>query len=1114
MSQKYEKLKTLLQELFQLDQPDLDFGLYRVMHAKSAEVSQFLDRDLLPQVQQAFGQYQSADKAEIEKELARVIAGIEAAGMDPAQSPKVADLRARLASDAVDVDALESEVYDHLFSFFRRYYSEGDFLAKRVYKPGVYAIPYEGEEVTLHWANKDQYYIKTSEYLRDYAFRLRQDPSAGSGQAHDPMRVHFRLADAAEGEHGNVKAAEGRDRVFILAAPGESGRDFIAEEDGEQGKELVIRFEYRPATLADWPDDARAGKSKPPAQKDLSALAVKRIFSYSPSPLAGEGRGEGASLAVWIEELAKPHVTAAGEKADYTRLEAHLKRYTARNTFDYFIHKDLGTFLRRELDFYIKNEVMHLDDVENETAPRVEQYLSKIKVIRKIAGKIVDFLAQLEDFQKKLWLKKKFVVETQWCITAGCIPEAFHAEIAANETQREEWVKLFAIDEIKGDMVTPGYGRKLKPEFLKAHPTLVVDTRHFDAGFTARLLEAIGDVDEQTDGVLFHSENFQALSLMQALLLAAVSSVYIDPPYNAPASEVLYKNDYLHSSWLALMQDRIALSRTMLSWRGAYAVAIDDYEVIRLCELLEQHFADFDRHTVVVNHHPQGGMSNNLTRTHEYMIAMTPCGQDILRGKKKLGEVEYRSFMLAGPGENKSRSGRPNSFYAVLIDEKNKRIVGFEAPPPMDAKYPTERTVEGLLRKYPVNDAGEEKVWCRAFSSADACLANGEIALTDNGGLKLVVDTRNSRHSLMSNWTDSRYNAGPHGTALLADIIGDREAFPYPKSIHTVRDAIEAMTWPVETPVILDYFAGSGTTGHAVINLNREDGGRRKFILVEMGDYFDTVLLPRIKKVTFTPEWKDGKPKRLATAEEAGRSPRIVKVVRLESYEDALNNLETRRSDTQQLLLDAADAQGADGLREQYILRYLLDVETRGSQSLLNVQAFADPTAYKLKVKRPGSDESREVNVDLLETFNWLVGLTVRHIAAPQSFSAAFERDSEKRLRLKGRLKQISPHPGPLPASGEREEKLWWFRTVTGATPDGRKTLVIWRKLSGDPEQDNLVLDEWFTKQGYSARDSEFDLIYVNGGNNLENLKTPDDLWKVRLIEEDFHRLMFEAEGA
>ncbi len=203
----------------------MDFGLYRIMHAKSAEVTQFLDKDLLPQVKQAFGLYKTADKAELEKELAKAIEQAHSLGADPDTLPKVKDLRNKIANEAVDVSGLESEVYDHLFTFFRRYYSEGDFLAKRVYKPGVYAIPYEGEEVKLHWANQDQYYIKTSEYLRDYAFRLRPDDDK------KPMRVHyFRLADAAEGEHGNVKAAEGKDRVFILGAPGESGHDFIAEE--------------------------------------------------------------------------------------------------------------------------------------------------------------------------------------------------------------------------------------------------------------------------------------------------------------------------------------------------------------------------------------------------------------------------------------------------------------------------------------------------------------------------------------------------------------------------------------------------------------------------------------------------------------------------------------------------------------------------------------------------------------------------------------------------------------------------------------------------------------------------------------------------------------------
>ncbi|HEX5034656.1 MAG TPA: site-specific DNA-methyltransferase, partial [bacterium] len=291
MSQKYEKLKGLLKELFQLDQPDLDFGLYRIMHAKAAEVTQFLDRDLLPQVKAEFGKYKTADKAELEQQLAKTIEQAQSLGADPETLPKVKELRAKLTDDAVDIAGLEAEVYDHLFGFFRRYYSEGDFLSKRVYRPGVYAIPYEGEEVKLHWANADQYYIKTSEYLRDYAFRLRPDDDA------KPLRVHFRLTEAAEGEHGNVKTAEGKDRVFILAT-----QDFIAEEDGSQGNELVIRFAYRPATLTDWPDDVREGKAKPPSQKELTALAEKRLLEVGD-----------AAFAAWIAELNQPHFKADGE---------------------------------------------------------------------------------------------------------------------------------------------------------------------------------------------------------------------------------------------------------------------------------------------------------------------------------------------------------------------------------------------------------------------------------------------------------------------------------------------------------------------------------------------------------------------------------------------------------------------------------------------------------------------------------------------------------------------------------------------------------------------------------------------------------------------------------
>jgi len=1071
MSTQYTKLKALLQELFQLDQPDLDFGLYRVMHAKSAEVSQFLDQDLLPQVQAAFAQYQSADKAELEKELAKVSAGVEAAGLSPDDSPKVKELRARLAAEAVDVKALEREVYDHLYAFFRRYYSEGDYLAKRVYKPGVYAIPYEGEEVTLHWANKDQYYIKTSEYLRDYAFRLRPDDEA------NPMRVHFRLVDAAEGEHGNVKAAEGKERRFKLAT-----EQPLALENGE----LVVRFTYLP--------DAKK-------QAELNSEVEATVLANAD-----------AEFADWITALKALAPTEKDPRR--TVLAKHLKGYSDRNTFDYFIHKDLGGFLRRELDFYIKNEVMHLDDVESETVPRVEQYLSKIKVVRRIAGKIIDFLAQLEDFQKKLWLKKKFVVETSWCIRLGVIPEAFYAEIAANEAQREEWVRLCAIDGIAGDLVVAAYSLPLTVDFLKGQPSLVVDTQHFGAGFSARLLDALGDVDAQVDGVLLHSENFQALALVHARERERVRCVYIDPPYNTGSDGFAYKDSYQHSSWAAMIEDRLNAGAPFLTRDGALFASIDEVEQPVLRFALD---AVLGRENFVADMVWAAGRKNDsrlISVSHEYIVTYARSREHLIatkvewrQRKKGLDDIyaQHERLKRQHGGDYPAMTAGLKAWFRDLPDshaaKAHKHYSHVDARGvyfPADISWPG-----GGGPKYEVlhpRTGRPVRVPSRGWMFADPeklarLIADNRVHFGEDENavpcIKSYLEDREHQAPYSVFYQDGRA-----ATKRLRDVVGSDD-FGYPKDESVIAELISMITTREDT--VLDYFAGSGTTGHAVINLNREDGGRRKFILVEMGDYFDTVLLPRIKKVTYTPEWKDGKPKRLATAEEAERAPRIVKVVRLESYEDALNNLETQRSDTQQLLLDAPEAQGPDGLKEQYVLRYMLDVETRGSQSLLNVQAFTDPTAYKLKVKRHGSDESREVHVDLLETFNWLLGLAVRHIAAPQTFTAAFVRDGEGRLQLKdARIKQDAAGP-------------YWFRTVTGTTPDGRKALVIWRKLTGDPEQDNLVLDEWFTKQGYSAKDSEFDLIYVNGGNNLENLKTPDDRWKVRLIEEDFHRLMFEG---
>jgi len=303
---------------------------------------------------------------------------------------------------------------------------------------------------------------------------------------------------------------------------------------------------------------------------------------------------------------------------------------------------------------------------------------------------------------------------------------------------------------------------------------------------------------------------------------------------------------------------------------------------------------------------------------------------------------------------------------------------------------------------------------------------------------------------------DPRYNAGTFGANLLGDIIGEHNPFSYPKSIHTVEDAIFSAGLE-EGAVCLDFFAGSGTTGHAVINLNRSDGDSRKYILVEMGDYFDTVLLPRIKKVIYSKDWKAGKP-----VSRDGTS-HMFKYIRLESYEDTLNNLQLKRTGPQQTLLEQQP-----GFREDYVLRYMLDVEARESPSLLNVERFEDPFNYKLNIATGTAGETKPTVVDLVETFNYLLGLRVKTM-----------------------------------------DDVRGVRVVTGTNPQGERVLILWRKTKA---LENDALDAWFRKQGYNTKDQEYDVIYVNGDNNLENLRKPDQTWKVRLTEEEFRRLMFDVQ--
>ncbi len=490
---KKQKFITLLHELFQLNQPELDFGIYRIMHARKDDINRFVEQDLPKIIADAFQGFENQDKQTLQAELDKAIKAAKAMEMEPDDVPKVKDLKQQLA-ESLDLGREEGEVYDALITFFSRYYDEGDFVSRRVYKDGTYAIPYNGEEVVLHWANKDQYYIKSSETLRDYSFRLDPDNDE------NPMRVHFKLVDADPGAQNNVKESETSKRVFVLDTE-QPWEEIESQDANEQGKELQLRFHFRATTGNDWTPSAKAGATaaaakKPPTQDHCRQIAIEQLL------------GDDSDLPEkWKTGLGRPYTKADGNQADYTILQGQLNNYTKKNTFDYFIHKDLGGFLTRELDFYIKNELLRWEDVaalKSQTA-RLAPLLSKIEVIRNIGEKIIAFLAQLEEFQKKLWLKKKFVTESNYCITLDRIPESLYEVISANERQHKEWIELGLFSETT----------KFTKALLHDNPHLLIDTAFFDGKTKTRLLSEIDNLDKQCDGLLINSDNYQALRLLE-----------------------------------------------------------------------------------------------------------------------------------------------------------------------------------------------------------------------------------------------------------------------------------------------------------------------------------------------------------------------------------------------------------------------------------------------------------------------------------------------------------------------------------------------------------------------------------------------------------------------
>ena len=1031
--------------MFQLDRGDLDFGLYRIMNLKAREIEEFLENDLLPQVQTALAGNVVDRQAELENELAEARLQASGLGVDPETTPRFKELEQQLAEVKADV-ASEADVYNHLANFFARYYDEGDFMSLRRYSGGgqsTYLIPYDGEDVKLHWANSDQYYIKTTENYASYVFTVGPDP--------EKRRVRFEIAKA-DNEKDNVKEASDKQRRFLLADGDDVKTVEIVDSD------LIVRFTHRPLTE----NEKKIWKgSSVKQQEQINKAAAERILKT----LKPEWQ---ILLAVGAPTESIPERTV---------LDKHLATYTAKNSFDYFIHKDLGGFLRRELDLYLKTDVLNLDDLAAGDTTRLQRALARTRAVRHVADKIITFLAQIEDFQKQLWLKKKFVLETQYCVTLDRVPETLYPEIVLNKAQHDEWVELFAIDEIEGDLGNgnTGYTNPLTIDFLKSNPYLVLDTRHFNQDFTDKLLAAMSDkesLEDQLDGLLIHGENFQALKLIIEKYRGDIGVIYIDPPYNTLATKIIYKNEYEHSSWLTLLENRLLSARHFLAKEGTVCITIDDYELHRLIFVMENVFGN-NNHlaTVAIRNNPSGRSTvKGFAINHEYGLFFSRSSDENAIGRMPHTEdqklrydqidedgrlYEWENFRKSSSGSN--RSDRVKQFFPLYCDrqthalrlpqlewqEESRRWIELESP----------KATESVI--WPIDTSGRERVWRYGIERTRKVLKEARVEETKDG---IQVYTRKylqTKGSLPRTWWEkAEYSARDNGTRALTDLFGTSKNFDFPKAPVAVMDSIR-VSCAENNAIVLDFFAGSGTTGHAVINLNREDEGERKFILVEVGDHFDAVLLPRVKKVVYSPDWKEGSPV------SRNGSTQLFKYIRLESYEDTLDSLELAPLETaQQDMLVQNPA-----LREDYQLRYALGDESSGSACLTG-KNFIDPFTYTLSVVRDGV--RGEVSADLPETFNFLIGLRVE-------------------------------------TRREVEDVL----TITGTDAEGRRCLILWRNQE---KIDNSTLDEWFTSNRDSLGDP--DIIYSNGDHTLNALKRQNESWTAKSIDPIFREQMFRGEDA
>ncbi|TFB08165.1 site-specific DNA-methyltransferase [Candidatus Atribacteria bacterium MT.SAG.1] len=364
--------------------------------------------------------------------------------------------------------------------------------------------------------------------------------------------------------------------------------------------------------------------------------------------------------------------------------------------------------------------------------------------------------------------------------------------------------------------------------------------------------QKVTDIKRDEDGtikenLIIKGNNLLALHTLKTQFRGKVDLIYIDPPYNPPsnANTFCYNNNFNHSSWLTFMKNRLDIAKNLLTNDGVLIVAIDENEHIYLGVLLDEIFPNHEKHCITIVHNPRGVQGSNFSYTHEYAYFIIPRGKKMINDRM-IAKKDIKWSNLRNWGGESLRSDAKNCFYSIVVNLNTKEIIEFGNVCP-DAFIPDSANIkrDNLIEIYPIDNDGVERKWRYARQSVDEVK---HLLRARKKGDVWGIEIGKDFGVYKSVWIDTRYDANEYGTKIVKELVPDCN-FDFPKSLYNVYDCLYAVVANKKDAIILDFFAGSGTTAHAVLNLNKEDSGDRRFIICEQMEYVDTVTKKRVKKV-------------------------------------------------------------------------------------------------------------------------------------------------------------------------------------------------------------------------------------------------------------------------